>query len=81
LPDKIPGLQLSHGFAYGKVNKNDSIPVPDYIANLFMLSSESKFHKLTAQYHIGTGDFEENMLMRLQMRGMTMKDIPSSVNF
>jgi hypothetical protein len=58
LPDKIPGLQLSHGFAYGKVNKNDSIPVPDYIANLFMLSSESKFHKLTAQYHIGTGDFE-----------------------
>ncbi len=56
-PNKIPGLQFSHGFAYGKVNLNDSVPVPDYMVNLFMLSSESRLHKFTAQYHIGTGDF------------------------
>jgi len=50
----IPGLQFSHGFAYGDANLADSIP--KFLMNIFMLSSESKYHKFTAQYHIGKGD-------------------------
>lgn len=54
-PDLIPGLQFSHGFAYGDANLADSIPI--FRMNLFMLSSESRYHAFTFQYYTGKGDF------------------------
>ncbi|MDF1547942.1 MAG: hypothetical protein P1P88_08965 [Bacteroidales bacterium] len=57
-PNSMPGVQFSHGLAYGKSNLADSIPT--FLMNIFMLSSESKFHKFTAQYHVGEGDAEGN---------------------
>ncbi|MBN2214275.1 MAG: hypothetical protein JW723_08520 [Bacteroidales bacterium] len=54
-PDFIPGLQFSHGLAYGDANLPDSIP--EFRMNLFMLSSESRYHKFTFQYYTGKGDF------------------------
>lgn len=53
-PAMMPGVQFSHGFSYGKSNIAE--PAPNYMINLFMLSSESKYHKFTAQYHIADGN-------------------------
>lgn len=57
LPNIIPGIQLSHGFFYGKANRSDTTYIPDAILNIFMLSSESKYHTFTAQYTIGSGNY------------------------
>lgn len=54
-PDFMPGLQISHGFAYGRANLAKTPPI--FRMNLIMLSSESKYHKITAQYLEGAGDF------------------------
>ena len=54
LPKKIPGMQFSYSFAAGKANLADTIP--DFLMNLFMFSSESKFHVINLQYYWGTGD-------------------------
>ena len=53
-PLKIPGVQFSYSFAVGKANLADSLP--EFSMNLFMLSSESKFHALNLQYYFGIGD-------------------------
>jgi len=55
-PSSVPGLQLSHGLAYGKANLADSIPT--FLMNIFMLSMENKMYRFTAQYHVGEGDTE-----------------------
>ncbi len=62
LPDFVPGLQISHGFTYGKSNiaKSDTLAIPDAMGNVFMLSSESRYHKFTAQYLIGSGSYTGN---------------------
>ncbi len=59
LPDIVPGVQLSYGFTYGQVNqsKTDSTDVPIAYAHIGMLSSESKYHKVTAQYVYGCGSY------------------------
>jgi len=56
LPEKIPGMQFSYSFAAGKANIADTIP--DFLMNLFMFSSESRFHVFNLQYYIGTGDMK-----------------------
>lgn len=53
-PGKLPGLQISHGFLAGKANMADS--VADYTMHVLMLSSESKYHKITGQVYKGKGD-------------------------
>lgn len=53
-PGKFPGFQLSHGFLVGKANMADS--VADYTMHVLMLSSESKYHKITGQVYKGKGD-------------------------
>jgi hypothetical protein len=54
-PGFMPGLQFSHGFAYGLGNIAVE-PIPDFIMNVFMVSSESIYHKATAQYYMGKGN-------------------------
>lgn len=53
-PNLLPGIQLSHGFAYGLGNVAENIP--DFVMNVFMLSTESIYHKATAQYYFGRGN-------------------------
>ncbi len=54
-PNFLPGLQLSHGFSYGSPNltKNHL----KFMMNVGMLSSESAYHKFTAQYTKAYGNF------------------------
>lgn len=54
-PLKLPGLQLSYNCAYGKTNTATS--QSDFQYNMFYVSSESKYHVLTAQYFFGKGGF------------------------
>lgn len=53
-PEFVPGLQFSHGFAYGLGNIAENSP--DFLMNVFMFSSESILHKATAQYYLGKGN-------------------------
>jgi hypothetical protein len=53
LPQWVPGLQFSHGFSYGASNNEEGLP---YRMHVGMISSESRFHTLTAQYYSGYGN-------------------------
>jgi len=56
LPNKLPGMQLTYSFAYGK---NNTVENPSlFKMNIFYFSSESKQHKFAAQYYKGKGDAE-----------------------
>jgi hypothetical protein len=63
LPDLLPGLQLSHGFAFGLGNVAEDIP--EFVMNVFMLSTESIHHKATAQYYFGRGNDAGEMIDEL----------------
>lgn len=55
LPEIYPGMQLSYTFILGMANTISN--QTDFNVNLFMLSSESKYHVATAQYYLGKGDY------------------------
>lgn len=57
LPNIMPGFQLSYSGAYGKANVDSNFD-SEFSLNVFLLSSQSKYHSLIAQYYFGKGDFK-----------------------
>jgi hypothetical protein len=59
-PDWMPGMQITHSFAYGMAN------IPDiqaaFLLNIFALTSESRYHTLHAQYYTGKGGHLEHYI-------------------
>ena len=54
-PEFLPGFQASYAFAFGKANLPENMS--DFEMHLVYLSSESKYHVLSAQYYYGIGDY------------------------
>ncbi len=60
LPDHVPGLQISHAFAYGLANVPD-VKAP-FLLNIIALSSQSRYHTLHAQYYTGLGSNQDHFV-------------------
>ncbi len=54
-PNFLPGVQLSHAFAYGLSNVDNNNAT--FAMNIFALSTQSRYHTLHAQYYMGKGGY------------------------
>ncbi len=74
LPDKIPGLQFSYVKSFGKANTiTDN---SDFNTDLLFISTQSKYHTLTAQVFKAsgnyTGDYVNTNLISLKNEGFSV---------
>ena len=59
-PDWIPGLQITHSFAYGMANVPE-IKAP-FLLNIVALTFQSQYHILHAQYYNGSGGHQDHYI-------------------